>query len=81
MGTEQRYDIYDLFLQYPEPLVPRRRRLEVTERMDRDGRAIVPIDLETVRAAARKLAADGVESIASICVPARLPKSRPRARR
>src|ERR1700722_11626469 len=64
MGTEQRYDIYDLFLQYPEPLVPRRRRLEVTERMDRDGRAIVPIDLETLRAAARKLAADGVESIA-----------------
>ena len=23
MGTEQRYDIYDLFLQFPEPLVPR----------------------------------------------------------
>ena len=64
MGTEQRYDIYDLFLQYPEPLVPRRRRLEVTERMDRDGNAIVPIDLETVRTVARKLAADGVESIA-----------------
>ena len=37
MGTEQRYDIYDLFLQFPDPLVPRRRRLEVTERMDRDG--------------------------------------------
>ena len=30
MGTEQRYDIYDLFLQYPEPLVPRRRRLEAS---------------------------------------------------
>jgi len=26
MGTEQRYDIYDLFLQYPDPLVPRRPR-------------------------------------------------------
>ena len=26
-GTEQRYDIYDLFLTYPDPLVPRRRRL------------------------------------------------------
>jgi N-methylhydantoinase A/oxoprolinase/acetone carboxylase beta subunit len=24
MGTEQRYDIYDLFLRYPEPLVARR---------------------------------------------------------
>ena len=39
MGTEQRYDIYDLFLQYPAPLVPRRRRLEVPERMDRDDEA------------------------------------------
>jgi 5-oxoprolinase (ATP-hydrolysing)/N-methylhydantoinase A len=64
MGTEQRYDIYDLFLQYPEPLVPRRRRLEVTERMDRDGNALVPIDLDQVHAAARKLAADAVEAIA-----------------
>src|SRR6478672_447844 len=27
MGTEQRYDIYDLFLQFPEPFVPRNRRL------------------------------------------------------
>jgi 5-oxoprolinase (ATP-hydrolysing) len=27
-GTEQRYDIYDLFLRYPDPLVARRHRLE-----------------------------------------------------
>ena len=40
MGTEQRYDIYDLFLQFPDPLVPRRHRLEVAERMDRDGNAL-----------------------------------------
>jgi 5-oxoprolinase (ATP-hydrolysing) len=64
MGTEQRYDIYDLFLQYPDPLVPRRRRLEVPERMDRDGNAVVPLDLEAVRQAARRLEADGVEAIA-----------------
>ena len=48
MGTEQRYDIYDLFLQYPEPLVPRRLRLEVPERMDRDGNAVVPLDEDAV---------------------------------
>jgi hypothetical protein len=29
MGREQRYDIYDLFLEFPEPLVPRRWRIEV----------------------------------------------------
>ncbi len=64
MGTEQRYDIYDLFLQYPDPLVPRRRRLEVPERMDRDGTVVVPLDLDAVRAAASALAAEGVEAIA-----------------
>jgi 5-oxoprolinase (ATP-hydrolysing)/N-methylhydantoinase A len=66
MGTEQRYDIYDLFLQYPEPLVARRHRLEVPERMDRDGRVVAPLDEAAVAAAARQLAKDGVQAVA-IC--------------
>ncbi len=65
-GTEQRYDIYDLFLTYPEPLVPRRRRLEVAERIDRDGRVVTKLDTEGVRRAARKLREQGVEAVA-IC--------------
>ncbi|WP_270933634.1 hydantoinase B/oxoprolinase family protein [Falsiroseomonas oryzae] len=64
MGTEQRYDIYDLFLQYPEPLVPRRHRLGVPERMDRDGRVVTPLDEAAVAAAARRLAAEGVQAVA-----------------
>jgi 5-oxoprolinase (ATP-hydrolysing) len=64
MGTEQRYDIYDLFLRYPEPLVPRRRRLEVRERMDRDGNIVEPLDLEAVRRAAHRLKEQGAEAIA-----------------
>jgi N-methylhydantoinase A/oxoprolinase/acetone carboxylase beta subunit/N-methylhydantoinase B/oxoprolinase/acetone carboxylase alpha subunit len=66
MGTEQRYDIYDLFLKFPDPLVPRRHRLEVAERMDRDGNALTSLDLEEVRAVAHRLVADGIEAIA-IC--------------
>jgi 5-oxoprolinase (ATP-hydrolysing)/N-methylhydantoinase A len=66
MGSEQRYDIYDLFLQFPEPLVERARRLEVFERIGADGRIITPLDEETVRAAVRRLTEDGVEAIA-IC--------------
>ncbi len=65
-GTEQRYDIYDLFLTFPEPMVPRRRRLEVAGRIDRDGREITPLDEDGVRRAARQLAEDGVEAVA-IC--------------
>ncbi len=64
MGTEQRYDIYDLFLQYPTPLVPRRHRMEVAERMDRDGNTVTPLDLTGVRDAARSLVAEGAEAIA-----------------
>src|ERR1700729_3553852 len=66
MGTEQRYDIYDLFLQFPEPLVPRRHRLEVNERLDRDGNVLTPLDAAEVRATALRLRADGAEAIA-IC--------------
>src|SRR5438105_1364404 len=45
MGTEQRYDIYDLFLSFPEPLVARHHRLEIAERLDRDAGIIAPIAL------------------------------------
>ncbi|HEY3847843.1 MAG TPA: hydantoinase/oxoprolinase family protein, partial [Acetobacteraceae bacterium] len=64
MGTEQRYDIYDLFLQFPDPLVPRRHRLEVPERMDRDGNVVTKLDPTAVRAAAQRLVAEGAEAIA-----------------
>ena len=66
MGTEQRYDIYDLFLKFPQPLVPRRRRLEVDERMDRDGRVLRPLDPAQAVARAAQLVADGCETVA-IC--------------
>src|SRR3954467_7565780 len=64
MGTEQRYDIYDLFLSFPEPLVPRRHRLEISERLDRNGRVVAPLDANEVRAAVRQLVDDGIEAIA-----------------
>jgi 5-oxoprolinase (ATP-hydrolysing)/N-methylhydantoinase A len=64
MGKEQRYDIYDLFLKYPEPLVPRRRRLEVAERVTRDGEIRRPLDLAAVRTQVASFAAEGVEAIA-----------------
>ena len=64
MGREQRYDIYDLFLEYPEPLVPRRWRVEVDERMTRDGESLRAPDLQTVRGLLEGLLAEGVEAIA-----------------
>src|SRR5262249_16000029 len=64
MGTEQRYDIYDLFLRFPDPLVPRALRREVDERLNRDGRVVVPLDLDQVRREVAGLASAGVEALA-----------------
>src|SRR5918992_2300645 len=64
MGREQRYDIYDLFLEYPEPLVPRRWRVEVDERMTRDGESLRAPDPETVRGLLENLLEEGVEAVA-----------------
>jgi 5-oxoprolinase (ATP-hydrolysing) len=64
MGTEQRYDIHDLFLGFPEPLVPRHRRREVTERMSRDGEVVTSLDLEQAGREVAELVEGGVEAIA-----------------
>lgn len=64
MGREQRYDIYDLFLEYPEPLVPRRWRVEVDERITREGEALEEPDPGMVLEQVRNLVEEGVEAVA-----------------
>ncbi|MEO3474634.1 hydantoinase B/oxoprolinase family protein [Roseomonas sp. CAU 1739] len=66
LGIEQRYDIYDLFLKFPDPIVPRRHRIEIAERLTSDGAVVTPLDSEAVRAAGAKLVAEGCTAIA-IC--------------
>src|SRR6266545_4384365 len=67
MGREQRYHIYDLFLRFPEPLVPRELRLEVDERISRDGDVVKAIELEPMRATLADLIGQGIESLA-VCL-------------
>ncbi|MBT8060841.1 MAG: hydantoinase/oxoprolinase family protein, partial [Gammaproteobacteria bacterium] len=64
MAHEDRFEQYDIMIDRPRPLVPRYLRLPVAERMDRDGRVLVPLDQETVRAALPVLDEHGVESVA-----------------
>jgi N-methylhydantoinase A len=66
IGTELRHDTYDLFMRVPEPLVPRRHRVEIPERMLPDGGIRTPLDEAAARIAARDLAAQGVQAVA-IC--------------
>ena len=65
MGTEQRYDIYDLFLSFPEPLVPRRHRLEIGERhRPRRPRRRAARSRTRCARAVRQLVDDGIEAVA-----------------
>ncbi len=64
IGREGRYDMYDLFIDPPAPLVPRHLRLEVEERLDADGSIRRPLDVASARAAIGRLLADGVEAVA-----------------
>ncbi len=59
-----RDDPYDLFWKHPPPLVPRRLRIPVTERMYFDGTVHTEIDLDDVRNAAPVFAEEGVTSVA-----------------
>jgi N-methylhydantoinase A len=67
LGRELRYDAYDIFAEYPRPLVPRRLRLEVDERIASDGRVIRRLDPQAVRDALAALRRAGVESLA-VCL-------------
>ncbi|WP_033287695.1 hydantoinase/oxoprolinase family protein [Amycolatopsis jejuensis] len=55
---------YDILWRTPEPLVPRRLRCPVRERVAAGGSVLTPIDLADVRAAAAVFAEEGVESVA-----------------
>ena len=61
---EGRYDLYDIFLEMPPPLAPRRRRLEVDERILADGSIYKPLDLAQVPALVARLRELGVEAVA-----------------
>ncbi len=64
LRNESRYDQYDLQLTLPEPLVPRHLRLPVPERLDRDGRVLLPLDEDAVHALVPLLRREGVEAVA-----------------
>ena len=61
---ENRFEQYDVNIDLPPPLVPRRLRCVVPERMDAQGRVVTPLDEAAVVALVARLEADGVESIA-----------------
>ncbi len=63
IGTELRYDTFDLQLERPAPLVERRLRLPIPERIGADGAVVLPLGEAAVADAAATLHAAGVRSV------------------
>ncbi len=64
IGREHRYELYDLDLELPRPLVPRYLRFDVPERVAADGTVLKPLDEDFVRNLVAELRAKGVRAIA-----------------
>ena len=68
IAMEQRYDLFDLRIQFPAPLVPRSLRFEVDERMAMDGSVRRPLVLDGLATRIEHaITADGVRGIA-VCL-------------
>ncbi len=68
LGRERRYDLFDLRLKFPAPLVARAQRRELGERVRYDGVVLEALDLAEVDAAVDDLVqAHGIEALA-VCL-------------
>jgi len=67
IGREMRYDIYDIFLTMPKPLVPRNLRMGVSERVDIEGNIITPLDTDDMKSLAVTLKQNGIEAV-GVCL-------------
>ena len=64
IGRQRRAELYNMFYQRPRPLVERRNRIGIPERIDATGQVVRSLDEAAVRGAAGRLAAEGVEAVA-----------------
>ncbi|WP_323688208.1 MULTISPECIES: hydantoinase/oxoprolinase family protein [unclassified Rhizobium] len=65
--NEGRYDLYDLNIKYPDPLVTRANSFGAEERIAADGEVITELKEETVREIAGRLKEKGILSVA-VCL-------------
>src|SRR5258706_9205166 len=70
LRREHKYELYDLFIELPKPLVPRRLRLEVPERIGADGTVETALDEAALLARVAELERAGVTSIAVVLLHA-----------
>lgn len=66
IARQTRPNLYDYEIVRPPPLAPRRRRIEVPERLDADGAVLTALDEAAVAAAGVRLADAKVEAVAVV---------------
>ncbi len=64
IGRQKRPELYNLFAEKPRPLIPRKYRYEVEERIDSNGREITPLNLEAVREITAELREETIDAVA-----------------
>ena len=64
MRNENRFEQYDINIELPTPLVPRSKRLVVSERIGADGRILKPLNEDEVRALIPHLLEKEIQSVA-----------------
>ena len=61
---ENRFEQYDVNIDLPPPLVPRRLRLPIRERIDAQGDVLVPLDADSIARAIDTLGGQDIEAVA-----------------
>jgi N-methylhydantoinase A/oxoprolinase/acetone carboxylase beta subunit len=64
IGREMRYDIYDVFITMPKPLVPKELRKGIAVRTDKSGKILTKLDLAATEKTILQLQKKGAQSVA-----------------
>ncbi|NIZ09595.1 hydantoinase/oxoprolinase family protein [Pseudooceanicola sp. HF7] len=64
MRSENRFEQYDLNLQLPKPLVPRKDRFTLAERLDADGNVLLPLDPAELAQVVDRIRKGGYQAVA-----------------
>ena len=68
IGRQTRPHMFDLYMDHPQPLVPRERRIELNERVGPAGEVIRAPSEEDIEIAVREALASGAQAIAVGCL-------------
>ena len=67
LGRESRFDIYDINIEMPAALVPRKHVFEIEERIDHTGEVVVPFAIDQVKKVVAQIKVQGIDAVA-VCL-------------